>query len=158
MTALRRSYSAARRLMARLADDFPTTAALLLLRISLPLLKRAVPVKRLVAWLSARPANETTTIRAERIRYACETLERGGQLLIGRNCLDRSLAGFWMLRRAGASPTLVLGAKRGEGPIAGHAWLEIDNNPLDPSADEFIPIASFGGGQTPLPQASNPIR
>lgn len=145
MTALLRSRSAARRLMARLANDFPTTAVLLLLRISLPLLKRAVPVKRLVAWLSARPADETTSIRAERIRCARETLERGGQLLIGKNCLDRSLAGFWMLRRAGASPTLVLGAKREQGQLEGHAWLELGNVPLETRADQFVRVASFGG-------------
>jgi hypothetical protein len=52
---------------------------------------------------------------------------------------------YWMLRRAGASPTLVLGAKRDQGTLAGHAWIEIGNHPLDPGAGEFIRIASFGG-------------
>ena len=144
---LRRFFSATRRLTRRLIDDFPTTAVLLLLRISLPLLKRIVGVKRLVAWLSARGSRVDGEIRAERIRRAKETIASGGRLLISPNCLDRSLAAFWMLRRAGASATLVLGAKREQGRLAGHAWVEIGSDRLDPSADEFVRIESFGGAE-----------
>ena len=143
---VRRVGSATGRLTRRLFDDFPTTAVLLLLRISLPVLKRAVGVKRLTGWLSARPsamhANET---RAQKMRDATETILHGGRLLIGSNCLDRSLAAYWMLRRAGASPTLVLGAKRDQGALAGHAWVELGNVALEPRAGELIRIASFSG-------------
>ena len=141
-----RLASSARRLTVRLFDDFPTTAVLLLLRISLPVLKRTVGVKRLTGWLSVRPsaihANET---RVQKVRDATETILHGGRLLIGSNCLDRSLAAYWMLRRAGASPTLVLGAKHDEGVLAGHAWIELGNIALEPRAGEFTRVASFSG-------------
>jgi Transglutaminase-like superfamily len=143
---LRRSASAAGRLTRRLIDDFPTTAVLLALRISLPVLKRTVGVKRLAAWLSARASRaDTGETREERIRRAKDTIVNGGRLLISPNCLDRSLAAYWMLRRAGAPATLVLGAKHEHGALAGHAWVEIGDAPLDPSAREFTPIESFGG-------------
>lgn len=146
VNVVRRVGAAARRLTRRLLDDFPTTAVLLLLRISLPLLKRVVGVKRLTGWLSARSSEiQTNEIRAEKIRRATETIRRGGRLLIGSNCLDRSLAAYWMLRRAGASPRLVLGARRDQEKLAGHAWIELGNVPLEAQADEFVRIASFGG-------------
>jgi transglutaminase superfamily protein len=136
----------ARRLTRRLFDDFPTTAVLLLLRISLPVLKRTVGVKRLTGWLSVRPsAIHGSETRVQKVRDATETILHGGRLLIGSNCLDRSLAAYWMLRRAGASPTLVLGAKRDQGALAGHAWIELGPVVLEPRAGEFIRIASFGG-------------
>jgi hypothetical protein len=138
--------SSARRLTRRLFDDFPTTAVLLLLRISLPVLKRTVGVKRLTGWLSVRPsAIDASETRAQKVRDATETILHGGRLLIGSNCLDRSLAAYWMLRRAGASPTLVLGAKHDQGALAGHAWIELGHVALEPRAGEFIRIASFGG-------------
>jgi hypothetical protein len=129
-----------------LIDDFPTTIALLFLRVTLPLLKRAVGVRRLTAWLSVKPAAVGAgDSRAEQIRRANETLVRAGRLLIADNCLDRSLAAFWMLRRAGASPRLVLGAKSQGGAVAGHAWIEVGNASLEPRAAEFVRIATFGG-------------
>jgi hypothetical protein len=146
MNALRRSRSAAQRLASELIDDFTTTAILLILRISLPLLKRVVGVRRLASWLSASSVEAPVgELRTERITRAREMLAHGGRLLIGTNCLDRSLAGFWLLRRAGASPTLVLGAKRQQGALAGHAWIELEGGPLEPRSDEFLRIASFGG-------------
>jgi hypothetical protein len=142
----RRFGSATRRLTRRLSDDFPTTAVLLLLRISLPVLKRTVGIKRLTGWLSARPsAIHASETHAQKMRDATETILQGGRLLISSNCLDRSLAAYWMLRRAGASPTLVLGAKREQGGLAGHAWIELGNLALEPRAGEFIRIASFSG-------------
>jgi len=146
LNIVRRVASAVRRLTRRLVDDFSTTAVLLLLRISLPVLKRTIGVKRLTEWLSARPsAPHATETRAQKMRDAAETIRNGGRLLIGTNCLDRSLAAYWMLRRAGASPTLVLGAKHDQGALAGHAWIELGNVALEPRAGEFIRIASFGG-------------
>jgi len=146
MSFLRRCCSAGGRLARRFVDDFPTTSGLLILRISLPVLKRTVGVGRLTRWLSTSPSDiASNDVRAERIQRARETLANAGRLLIGRNCLDRSLAGLWLLRRAGASPTLVLGGKRERDALEGHAWLELENVPLEARADEFVRIASFGG-------------
>jgi Transglutaminase-like superfamily len=146
VSAPRRFSSAAVRLARRFIDDFQTTSVLLLLRISLPLLKRTVGVKRLTGWLRASSAETASSeTSAKRIQRARETMAHGGRLLIGRNCLDRSLAGLWLLRRAGEAPTLVLGAKREHGKLEGHAWLELGNVPLETRADEFVRVASFGG-------------
>lgn len=146
VNAPRRINAAAMRLARRFVDDFQTTSLLLLLRISLPLLKRTVGVRRLTGWLCSPSADiAPSEISEERIQRARETMAHGGRLLIGRNCLDRSLAGLWLLRRAGAAPTLVLGAKREQGQLEGHAWLELGNVPLETRAEEFVRVASFGG-------------
>jgi hypothetical protein len=46
---------------------------------------------------------------------------------------------------AHAIAALVLGAKRQQGALAGHAWIELEGGPLEPRSDEFFRIASFGG-------------
>jgi hypothetical protein len=144
--AVRRFGAAARRLTGRLINDFQTTTVLLFLRVSLPLLKRVVAVRRLIVWLSTRPAKiHANGDRASRISCAIATIHHGGGLLIGSNCLERSLAAYWMLRRAGASPRLVLGAKRRDGELAGHAWIELGTVVFETHAGEFVHIASFGG-------------
>ena len=71
---------------------------------------------------------------------------KGGRLLVSRNCLDRSLTLYRVLSRADARPTLVLGARRGETSVAGHAWIEIDGeSPFDSEIHGYTPVVALTG-------------
>lgn len=53
------------------------------------------------------------------------------------NCLSRSLALWWMLRRRGVEATLQLGVALA-GPFAAHAWVEVEGLVLNDTQDVTI--------------------
>jgi Transglutaminase-like superfamily len=63
------------------------------------------------------------------------------------NCLERSLAAYRLLCRAGAQPELVIGMKRATGGrIEGHTWVVVDGRPLGEDTDAlagFAPVLAF---------------
>ena len=67
-----------------------------------------------------------------RVPVACNWCFR----LADRSCVGRSLTAYTLLRRQGLEPSFVSGvaliASRGAG-LDGHAWVELDGTPLDPS-------------------------
>jgi hypothetical protein len=115
---------------------------LLLLRAALPLLKRTMPIQRLAAlmWASnvrSRDAGDVLTLQS--------VVERGGRVLVSSNCLERSLVLYRLFSRAGAAPTLMLGARH-EGPrLAGHAWIEMNGQSWgEPDAASYARFVMFG--------------
>jgi hypothetical protein len=73
------------------------------------------------------------------------------------NCLERSLAAYRLLCRAGAQPELVIGMKRTPGGrIEGHTWVVLDGRPLGEDTGAlagFAPVLAFDarGRQTSGP-------
>jgi hypothetical protein len=63
-----------------------------------------------------------------------------------RDCLQRSLLLYRVLSRAGAAPTLVIGFRRINGGILGHAWVVVDNQPVIEEAEllQYSPAFGFG--------------
>lgn len=61
--------------------------------------------------------------------------------LADRSCIGRSLTAYALLRRQGLKPSFVSGvasvSPRGTG-LDGHAWVELDGTPLDPSDREVV--------------------
>ena len=58
------------------------------------------------------------------------------------NCLERSLGAYRLLCRAGASPALVVGMRRGSRTgVDGHVWVVVDGRPL---AENETFLAGFG--------------
>ena len=58
------------------------------------------------------------------------------------NCLERSLGAYRLLCRAGASPALVVGMRRGSRTgVDGHVWVVVDGRPL---AEDETFLAGFG--------------
>lgn len=64
------------------------------------------------------------------------------------NCLQRSLALWWALRRRGIESELRIGARREAGLLKAHAWIEWEGVPLNDLPeirDEYAPLSA---GQT----------
>jgi hypothetical protein len=97
-------------------------AELLMLRISLPVLRRALSLEGAVRLVASEkqsvrdPSFERLAVRA------ASRLWRGSD----GPCLERSLALHRVLARAGAGPTLVCGIAPGDERLVGHAWVEVD--------------------------------
>jgi Transglutaminase-like superfamily len=51
------------------------------------------------------------------------------------NCLQESLALWWLLRRQGIESNLRFGARKAAGRIEAHAWVEFTGLPLNESLD-----------------------
>ena len=118
-------------------------------RVVLPVLRRTVAVRTLVDWMSPkRSRGQSGTAgpqpRVEVIRYF---IANGGRLLISGNCLERGLLLYRFLSEANASPRLVLGVAKGDVRIEGHAWVELDGEPLaDPTTARYVAVMLFEAG------------
>jgi len=86
---------------------------------------------------AARAAPE----RALKMIRAAQSVERN--LPISPNCLERSLALWWMLRREGFPAELHIGARKGEQGFEAHAWVEADGQVLNDSSDVHRHYARF---------------
>ena len=142
---------------ARLGDCFRTDARLLvraiLWRISLPLVKQVIPVRTLVRWMSPRiqSTGEIDSVRGARLQAIRYFLAHGGRVVMSENCLVRSLVLFRFLAEVGAAPALVMGVSREGGRVDGHAWIEVDGEPLaDATTGRYTPVLIFGDGGSVL--------
>jgi hypothetical protein len=155
--------SAARRttgLIIRLAECLRMDARLVLRaiawRLVLPILKHVIPLRTLARWMSATPpasSRDLAAARQLRVHALREMLVRGGRLVISGNCLERSLVLYRFLGEVGAAPGLVMGVNKEGAAVEGHAWIELDGEPLaDETARRFVPVMVFeaGGSARPL--------
>lgn len=113
-------------------------------RVALPVLRRRMGLTALVELATHphphSPPDLAGRRRALRLAHALFRRTEG-------TCLERSLLLFRYLGRAGAAPELVVGFMRhGEG-MMGHAWVEVEGNPVleagDPSAN-YVSLVRFG--------------
>jgi hypothetical protein len=134
----------------------------------LPVLKRTVPLPRLVRMLSRSPSSpDRQPERERRIARIGRLLYRSRTVRVRYNCLERSLVLYRFLGRAGANPELVVGVRKDEADaVRGHVWVLLDEAPLYETAEElskFVPILRFRGGEltsagglaSPLPGAQS---
>jgi len=131
---------------------------LLVWRAALPLLKRVLPLSRVVALVwprRCRSAGERDRTRELRIAAGIGLLFGGNGTRRRDNCLERSLLAYRFLAEAGGEPQLVWGVRRNKDKLEGHAWVVLDGDPLaDPAeeVDSFTPITTFGRGGWPVPE------
>jgi len=105
--------------------------------ISLPLLKRLLPLPALVHLMWSRPRRR---LRVPDERVA-GIVARVGHVSHG-NCLDRSLIVYRLLSRGGSNPTLVIGFGR-RVDVIGHTWVTVGGRPLLESAETLAPYTPF---------------
>src|SRR5215218_5594748 len=111
--------------------------------IVLPVLKHLLPLPTLVRLMSRRGGGVRSRGSEEQIvRYARRvySLRRAG------TCLERSLVAYRYLSRANAEPWLVVGVRRDNQVLMGHAWVLVDGSPLyesSASLDPFLPVVEF---------------
>jgi len=112
---------------------------------ALPLLKRVLPLPRLVRfmWLPAHASDrhrERELRTAHLVRRLCRTS--------GGNCLERSLILYRYLARANADPRLVVGMGKPD-EFLGHVWVTVDGRPLLDSPETlrgYTAVVRFGAG------------
>ena len=119
----------------------------------LGVLKHLLPIRWLARWAWCPPTGPRD--RAAERRLAASVL-RLSQLtgLPDRDCLQRSLLLYRVLSRAGANPSLVVGFRRIDGRILGHAWVIVDGHTVietEPDLLGFSPAFGFGPRGTLLP-------
>jgi hypothetical protein len=65
------------------------------------------------------------------------------------NCLPRSLALWWLLRRQGIGAELRIGTRRHEDQLEAHAWVEFEGSPLNEYDDVRERYAAFDAAILP---------
>lgn len=121
----------------------------------LPVLKRVLPLPRLVALMSPRHRGKADAKRAETVVTLARWVYRTRALR--DNCLERSLITYRYLPAAEGDSLLVLGVRKGDDGPPGHAWLTLDGQPVHDSAstlERLVPIVAFDleGRRCPVPE------
>jgi hypothetical protein len=108
----------------------------------LPVLKRTVPLSRLVALLQLDAQVDRRDPQwEEQLSAMSDWVFRSRPRRSRDNCLDRSLVTYRYLGRAGAEPTIVVGvAKSATDAITGHVWVTVDGEPVH---DDIAGLANF---------------
>ena len=125
----------------------------------LRVLKRVVPLERLVRVVAIEPRHGPRDLGAERrIGRLARLAHRGSSVKRRDNCLERSLVAYRYLTAANAAPVLVVGARAGDAGIEGHVWLTVDGEPIhdaQAALDLYTPVMTFGadGRARSLPDA-----
>jgi hypothetical protein len=112
----------------------------------LPVLKRMLPLRRLVMLMWAAGPGGQARGEARPIVVLSASLTRLRPRLRS-NCLERSLLAYRFLSRAGADPRLVIGVGNVDGKMAGHAWVTLDGVPVHEPPETvvgFAPLVEFG--------------
>lgn len=132
----------------------------------LPVLKRVLPLPKLVALMDRTPRDRSRDAELERriVRMA-RLVWRGRRGTFRDNCLERSLVTYRYLGRAGADPELVIAMNKRDDGFHGHVWVTVEGRPVDedPSdLESYVPLMRFrrgelgdsaGGATGPLPGA-----
>ena len=131
----------------RLALTAWLTTRMLAWRLVLPVLKRVVPLPRLVRLMGRRHAAGPAPGAAP--DAVLRTARRMYRPRVARadNCLERSLLTYRFLLQAGIRPELVCGVDRSEEGVVGHAWVTVDGRPVSDAPDavaRFAPLVTFG--------------
>ena len=110
-----------------------------------PILKRVVPLPRLVRLFATGCAGGRNPAREERVIASVVRIYRSGLIRQGDNCLERSLVTYRYLGALHADPQLVVGMSRRE-KGTGHVWVTVDGRPVHDTAetlDGMEPVVRF---------------
>ena len=137
----------AMRALIRSVGDLWLAVRMLVWARALPILKRMVPLPRLVRLAAPARVGESCSSRREwqivaLAQRLCGPLERpdGG-------CLSRSLLGFRFLGQSGAKPKLTVGVRKEGDRVLAHAWLTVDDrivNDTEENVGAYRPILTSG--------------
>ena len=98
-----------------------------------------------------RPERQLRIAELTTVVFRSDHRERPG------NCLDRSLVLYRYLSGSGAQPELLIGIRRDEGPLKGHAWVTVGGSPVEEPPEplgDFAQVVAFrGGGEPSAPRA-----
>ena len=119
-------------------------------RLVLPVLKRALPLPRLVRLMWAGPGpGAPPSGRLARIAELARIVYRSQHHSRAGNCLERSLVLYRYLSAAGADPQLLVGLRPDGAAPRGHAWVTVNGVEIEepPEALEGLArVVAFGDG------------
>jgi hypothetical protein len=111
-------------------------------------LKHVVPLPALVRLMRCDARRTGTATSETQIVALCRWASRAISSRGRGRCLERGLVTYRYLCAIGANPQLVIGVSRNDrGAITGHAWVVVDERPLDEgpdSLDGFHTVGTFG--------------
>lgn len=97
-------------------------------------LQHIVSIPRLMTIYDARPAQPSRArLTPDRLAYLATLLVH--LTLRDRYCMKRSLLIFHFLRKWGYDASIHFGVERKEGVLRGHAWIELNGEPVYESVD-----------------------
>jgi Transglutaminase-like superfamily len=137
-TRFRRLRRPERRIVVAAVAALPATWLALRLagfRRSTAMLMRLAPLP------NGTPLSDDAEVSPEEIARLTHATARS--LPFASNCLDRSLALCWLLRRRGIAAHLRIGARKDGEQLKAHAWVESHGVPLDDAEAQhrhFIPF------------------
>lgn len=108
-----------------------------------------VDARSLAHWERRRAAGATPAARPA--AYGLASRRMAARPWVPGNCLSRSLAVLWFLRRSGHAPDLRLGVSLAGGAFAAHAWVELDGVVLNDRRDvatRFAPLTASAAGRS----------
>ena len=115
-------------------------ARMLAWRLVLPLLKRTLPLPRLVR-LAARGQRARSAATPAQVVSVSHRLF-GKRAPQSSDCLERSLLTYRFLAEAGAAPEFVFGLQREGSEVVGHAWVLVGGAPVDETPEAVARYAS----------------
>lgn len=147
MRRVARHLEALRGLVSTPADAF-LLARMLGWWAALPLLKRAVPLQRLVRFARLDPRRSTRNLEREaKVAALAEWLFKVRPRRARDNCLERSLVAYRFLGRLNAQPELIVGVGSEDETVVGHVWVTVDGRPVHDqpaSLDAYEAVVVFG--------------
>jgi hypothetical protein len=111
---------------------------------------RLIAPARIFAWVD-RPPRRTGRFSGDEVGWINWAIDAiAAKSSANDLCLPRALAAHAMLRRRGIASRLCLAVAREQQGLAGHAWIEVDNQTIigDTGGDRFRRIAEFGAPRT----------
>jgi hypothetical protein len=120
----------------------------------LPVLKRVVPLSRLVTVMAPRRRRAPDAKRTQDVVTLARWMYR--TRLFRDNCLERSLVTYRYLPTGNEGSLLVLGVRKGDDGPPGHAWLIVNGvavHDSDETLEKLIPVVAFDldGRRRPAP-------
>jgi hypothetical protein len=129
------------RSLVRAPGDAGLLARMAAWSVALPILKRAMPLPRLVRFAHLEPRRDSRDPEREaKVIAIAEWLFKVRQEGSRDNCLERSLVSFRFLGRLDAQPELVVGVSSEGDTTIGHVWVTIDGRPVH---DDVTSVASY---------------
>ncbi len=118
---------------------------LAVLYLLLGIVKHFLPLQRIARWMWRAPDPRFGPDRARRTIAAIIKVSR--IVRADRDCVQRSLLMYRVLSRSGADPVLVVGFRRSESRVLGHAWILVAGRPvIEPEGEQlgYSPAFAFG--------------
>lgn len=137
--------------LARRVRTAATLARLALLYLLFSVLKRGISSATLARWAWREPRPRRGDAEHRALQAVIAIRRRFGH---DGDCLESALVLYRELSRTGASPRLVMGFAREAQSVVGHAWVEVNGQPVGEdraSISRYAAAARFGprGEQMP---------